>query len=130
MICTAFSIRGLLLIILLTVVPCGEVLSLQSGSAQQVLDHAKEIYRTQGPRSALPEYQQALALSASPKIVTGKPFSLGLIGNCYKRFGEFPKALEYLNQALSMKEALGDQLEQAKTQSHLGLLFWRWASTL
>ncbi|MGI9166062.1 MAG: CHAT domain-containing protein [Pyrinomonadaceae bacterium] len=73
---------------------------------------------------ALPEFEKALALFRADKDRLGEAITLGLIGNCYKRFAEFPRALEYLQLALTKKRELGERAEEGKTLSHLGLLYW------
>jgi CHAT domain-containing protein len=88
-----------------------------------VLAHARELYSGEGPRAALPEFEKALALFQKEGDKKGEAITLGLIGNCYKRFGEFSQAQDYLQRALSMKRASGDRAEEGKTLSHLGLLF-------
>jgi CHAT domain-containing protein/Flp pilus assembly protein TadD len=93
-------------------------------AAADVLAHARQLYSEEGARAALPEFEKALALFRQQKDAKGEAITLGLIGNCYKKFGEHPKALEFLQRALAMKRELGDRVEQGKTLSHLGLLFW------
>ena len=92
--------------------------------ASDVLAHARQLYSEEGPRVALPEFEKALALFRQQKDGRAEAVTLGLIGNCYKKFGDHPKALEYLHQALAMKRNLGDRLEEGKSHSHLGLLYW------
>lgn len=99
-------------------------LSAQIENPDEVLARARQVYTEQGPRSALPEFERALGLYRKAGNRQGEAITLGYIGNCYKRFGDFPKALEYLNTALNMKQELGDRLEAGKTLSHLGLVYW------
>jgi tetratricopeptide (TPR) repeat protein len=96
----------------------------QQAQAQQVLERGRDVYKTEGARAALPIFQQALDLFRQSKDRRGEGVTLGLMGNCYKRFGEHARALDLLNQALSLKRTTGDRLEEARTLSHLGLLFW------
>jgi tetratricopeptide (TPR) repeat protein len=91
--------------------------------ASEVLLHARELYANEGARAARPEFEKALALFRKEGDRKGEAITLGLIGNCYKRFGEFPKALDYLQRALSLKQQIGDRGEEGKTLSHLGLLY-------
>jgi len=93
-------------------------------NANEVLAHARELYSKEGPKIALPEFEKALALFRNDKDKKGEAITLGLIGNCYKKFGDFPKAEDYLQRALAMKREVGDRLEEGKTLSHLGLLHW------
>ncbi len=92
--------------------------------AEDVLARARQAYTQDGPKAALPIFEQALSLYQAAGDKRGEAIAVGLIGNCYKRFGDHQKALEYLNRALGMKQALGDRLEEGKTLSHLGLVYW------
>lgn len=93
-------------------------------TADQVTERARQLYSEQGPRAALPEFERALELYRQEGNRLGEAIVLGLIGNCHKRFGDFPKALDHLNRALAMKRELGDRVEEGKTLSHLGLVYW------
>ena len=97
--------------------------SAKTERASDVLVHARQIYSEEGARPALPEFEKALALFRKEGDRKGEAITLGLIGNCYKRFGEFPKAQDYLQRALAMKREIGDRAEEGKTLSHLGLLY-------
>jgi len=113
--------------LLLTVFTFLFVIHPLSASAQDLeaaLAHAKNIYAQQGPRAALPEYESLLAGYRQAGNRRGEAITLGLIGNCYKHLGDYPKALELLNSALRIKRELHDQGEEGKTLSHLGLLYW------
>src|ERR1043166_7487403 len=74
-----------------------------SASANELLAHAQELYRSEGPKAALPEFEKALALFQKGNDRKGEAITLGLIGNCYKRFGDFAKAQNYLQRALLLK---------------------------
>ncbi len=104
--------------------PTGVQPSAATQKASEVLAHARQLYSEQGARVALPEFEKALALFRQGKDERAEAVTLGLIGNCYKKFGDHAKALEYLKQALAMKQKLGDRIEEGKTLSHLGLLHW------
>lgn len=92
--------------------------------AGEVLARARQMYSEEGARAALPEFEKALALFRKEGDRKGEAITTGLIGNCYKKFGEHQKALDYLQRALAMKRELGDRVEEGKTLSHLGLLYW------
>jgi tetratricopeptide (TPR) repeat protein len=96
----------------------------EAGKPDEVLARARRIYTEQGPREALPEFEHALALYREASDQRGEAITLGLIGNCYKRFGNYPKAVDFLGRALALKRKLGDRLEEGKTLSHLGLVYW------
>jgi len=92
--------------------------------AGEVLAHARRLYAEEGARVALPEFEKALTLFRQEKDAKNEAITLGLIGNCYKKFGEHAKAFDYLQRALALKRELGDRAEEGKTLSHLGLLYW------
>jgi CHAT domain-containing protein/Tfp pilus assembly protein PilF len=92
--------------------------------ASEVLAHARQMYSEEGARAALPGFEKALALFRKEGDRKGEAITMGLIGNCYKKFGDHQKALDYLERALAMKRELGDGVEEGKTLSHLGLLYW------
>ena len=77
--------------------------------AADVLAHARQLYSEEGARAALPEFEKALALFRDQKDIKGEAITLGLIGNCYKKFGEHAKALDFLQRALAMKRESGDR---------------------
>ncbi len=103
--------------------PTGGQPPTQTQSAE-ILAHGRRLYSEEGARVALPEFEKALALFRQQKDGKGEAITLGLIGNCYKKFGDHARALEYLQRALTMKRELADQSEEGKTLSHLGLLHW------
>jgi CHAT domain-containing protein/Tfp pilus assembly protein PilF len=115
---TAFGLLALGLALAGTASPA------QQESADEVSARAREIYSQQGPRPALPEFERALALYREAGDRLGEAITLGHLGNCYKRLGDHPRALELLQRALKMKQELGDRLEEGKTLSHLGLVYW------
>ena len=92
--------------------------------AGDVLARARQLYSEEGARTALPEFEKAQALFHQEGDRKGEAITIGLIGNCYKQFGEHQKALDYLQRALAMKRELGDRVEEGRTLSHLGLLYW------
>jgi CHAT domain-containing protein len=93
----------------------------------EVLARAKQVYGEDGPKAALPLFERALALYLGAGDRRGEAVTTGLIGNCYKKFGDHQRALELLNRALVMERELGDRLEEGKTLSHLGLVYWEMA---
>jgi CHAT domain-containing protein len=112
------------LVVLLASALTQTALATQTESLDDRLAAARQIYFEQGPQAALPEFERVLALYRDGGDRRGEAIVLGYIGNCHKRFGDFPKALDYLNRALTMKQDLGDRLEEGKTLSHLGLVYW------
>ena len=98
--------------------------SAQDKKPDQILAEAKAVYSQQGAKAAFPEYQKALAAYQQSGDKSGEAITIGLIGNCYKHLGEYPKALEMLNTSLSMKRELHERLEEGKTLSNIGLVYW------
>ncbi len=98
--------------------------SAQEVTADQILAKAKTVYSQQGAKAALPEYERALTAYRQSGARLGEAITIGLIGNCYKRLGDYPKALEMLNTSLAMKRELHERLEEGKTLSNLGLVYW------
>jgi CHAT domain-containing protein/Tfp pilus assembly protein PilF len=90
----------------------------------ELLAKARGTYETEGPATALPLFEQALAGYRAAGDRRGEAITLGLVGNCHKRLGDLDRALEELRQALAIKRELGDRLEEGKTLSHLGLVLW------
>jgi CHAT domain-containing protein/Tfp pilus assembly protein PilF len=92
--------------------------------ADMILAHAKTLYSQEGAKKALPEYERALASYQQAGNQLGQAITIGLIGNCYKKLGDYPKAIEMLNQSLAMKRELHARLDEGKTLSNLGLVYW------
>jgi CHAT domain-containing protein/Tfp pilus assembly protein PilF len=105
----------------------GAAVAAAQESADDVLARAREIYVEEGPGEALPVYEQALVLYRQAGDRLGEAITIGYIGNCHKRQGDYEQALAKLRVALTMKRELGDRLEEGKTLSHLGLVFWEQA---
>ena len=116
-----------LLFWIVSFVSIGSLLSHAASAAEtptEVRERAHQVYLENGPHEALPIFEQALALHIESGDRLGEAITLGLIGNCHKRLGDYSKALEYLDRALLMKRELGDELETGKTLSHIGLVHW------
>jgi len=89
-----------------------------------LLAKARKTYAEQGAKTALPEFEAALAAFRVAGDGRNEAITIGLIGNCYKKLGDYVRAQQMLEQALAMKRKLGDRAEEGRTLSHLGLLFW------
>lgn len=90
-------------------------------STQELLANAKQVYIQEGPTTALPKFEEALKRFRTEKDRHGEALSLGYVANCYRKLENLDKALEYGQQALHMKEELGDRDEIGKTHNQLGL---------
>ncbi|HUU14187.1 MAG TPA: tetratricopeptide repeat protein [Terriglobia bacterium] len=108
----------------LLIVLAAPLLRAEGEAAGEILARGRQVYTEQGPESGLPLFEQALDLYREASDRRGEAIVLGYIGNCHKRLGDLPLALDYLNKALTIKRELGDKLEEGKTLSHLGLVYW------
>jgi CHAT domain-containing protein/Tfp pilus assembly protein PilF len=93
-------------------------------SAQERLTKAKQLYTQEGPKAALPEFEETLKMFQADKDRLGEAVALGYIANCHRKLENLDKALEFAQQALHMKEGLGDRDEIGKTHNQLGLIYW------
>lgn len=93
-------------------------------STQDQLAKAERLYVQEGPKSALPEFEKALAAFHASKDRRGEAIALGYIANCHRRLGNLDQALGFAQQALHLKEESGDRDETGKTHNQLGLIYW------
>jgi CHAT domain-containing protein/Tfp pilus assembly protein PilF len=98
-----------------------------SPPAQELLTKGKELYTQEGPKAALPLFEEALKMLRSSNDRRGEAVTLGYIANCYRKLETLDKALEYAQRALHMKEELGERGEIGNTQNQLGLIYWELA---
>jgi len=103
---------------------CGTLCSQSPPSAQDLLKKGKELYVQQGPRPALAQFEEALTQFRASHDRHGEAIALGYFANCYRKMEDLDKALDFANQALQLKEELGDRGEVGNTQNQLGLIYW------
>jgi CHAT domain-containing protein/Tfp pilus assembly protein PilF len=96
----------------------------QPPSGQERLSKGKQLYTQEGPKAALPEFEEALKIFRTSNDRRGESITLGYVANCYRKLEDLDMALEYAQQALRMKEQLGDRDEIGKTHNQLGLIAW------
>ena len=96
----------------------------QSASPQDLLSEGKKLFIQEGPNVALPRFQKALDIFRAQNDRRGEAITLGYIANCQRKLGNLEQALELAQQALRMKEDLGDRDETGNTHSQLGLIYW------
>ncbi len=113
--------RALILVVLLFL---SHFAAAQQETGEELLAQARQTYTEKGPRDALPVFEQALSRFREAGDRRNEAITLGYIGNCHKRLGDYTRALEFHNRALQMKRDLGDRLEEGKTLTHLGLVYW------
>src|SRR5579864_348138 len=97
-------------------------------STQDMLASAKQAYIQEGPRAALPKFEEVLKIFETNKDRGGEAIALGYIANCYRKLEDLDKALQFAKQALEMKEQLSDRDEIGKTHNQLGLIYWERAN--
>src|SRR3990172_5488770 len=85
----------------------------------ELLANARKTYAEQGAQAALPGFESALAAFQAAGDGRGEAITIGLIGNCYKKLGDYGRAQQMLEQALAMKQKLGDRSDEGRTLSHL-----------
>ena len=94
---------------------------------EKVLARAREANTRDGPRAALPLFQEALQAFRAASNRRGEAIVLGNIGVCYKNLGEYQDALRFHAQALQMKRALGDREQEGRTLANIGQVYWKLA---
>ena len=91
---------------------------------QARLGEAEQIYRQDGPESALPLFEQlVIELEASgdnPPL----GIAVGFVGEIHWRLGNYSEAADWLDRALTLKRQTNDRLQEGKTLNVLGLLNW------
>lgn len=101
-------------------------LSAQSAQpyGQELLTKGKQTYIQDGPKMALPDFEEALKIFRASNDRHGEAITLGYIANCQRKLENLDKAVEFAQQALRMKQDLGDRDEVGKTHNQLGLIYW------
>jgi CHAT domain-containing protein/Tfp pilus assembly protein PilF len=91
---------------------------------QDLLAKGKQLYSQEGPKAALPKFEEALRLFRSDNDRRDEAITLGYLANCHRKLGNLDQAVDLAQQALRMKEELGDRGEAGNTHNQLGLIFW------
>lgn len=111
--------RGAILCLLLTAIQGAG----QPPSGADVYSAAMRVYREQGPKAALPEFERASAQFQKEGDRAGEAQALSAIGNCYRRFGEFQQAILFHQRALAIRRQLPVPSDEARSHSNLGLIY-------
>ena len=90
----------------------------------ELIAKARQAYTQQGARAALPEFEHILAIFRESKDHRREAITLGYMGNCYRRLGNLPQALDFVQRAMAIKQELGDKLEIGKSHNQFGLIYW------
>lgn len=93
-------------------------------TTEELLTKGKQLYTQEGPKAALPPFEQALKQFRSNHDQHGEAVVLGYIANCQRKLGNLDQALEFAQDALRMKEALADRGEQGNSHNQIGLIQW------
>src|SRR5436309_15904554 len=81
-----------------------------STPAQKLLTKGKQPYTEEGPKAALPQFEEAIKMFRSSNDRHGEAVALGYIANCHRRLENLDKDLEFAKQALRMEEAVGNRV--------------------
>lgn len=114
----------IILCVLVLIGSCRPQTSAQAGSPDLLLAEGKKLYTQEGPKQALPKFQLALEAFRSQNDRRNEAITLGYIANCQRKLGNLDQALNLAQQALRMKEDLGDRGEAGNTHNQLGLIYW------
>jgi CHAT domain-containing protein/Tfp pilus assembly protein PilF len=112
------------LCLLLLLAPGAVAQTAAPGPPDDLLAKAKLAYIQDGPAAALPQFEKALTIYRAANDQRNEAVALGYIANCHRRLGNLNQALEMAQNALAMKEKLGDRGEVGKTHNQLGLIYW------
>src|SRR4029077_6280011 len=93
-------------------------------TTEELLTKGKQLYTQEGPKAALPPFEEALKQFRSDHDRHGEAVVLGYIANCQRKLGNLDEALESAEHALRMKEELADRGEQGNTHNQIGLIQW------
>lgn len=118
------TIRIALVILVLVLLAAGGSLAAQDVQGDERLEAVEQLYRSEGPLPALPEFDRLLAEYEANADRYNTSLALGYIGECHWRLGNFDEARHYLDRSLGIKRELGDRFQQGKTLNVLGLLEW------
>ena len=88
------------------------------------LKSTEQLYRTEGPGSALPEFESLLQQAIEVQDKPAQAIAQRFVGECHWLMGEFEKSREHLDAALLIGRELDDRLLVGKTLNVLGLLAW------
>ena len=97
-------------------------------NADDLISQARQVYTQQGAKAALPEFERLLALFQQSNDRRREAITLGFMGNCYRRLGDLPRALDFVERGITIKQGLGDNLEVGRSENQLGLIYWDMAN--
>ena len=93
-------------------------------SPDELIAQARQTYTQQGPKAALPEFERILPVFRESKDRRHEAITLGYMGNCYRKLGDLPRALDFVQRAMEIKQELGDKPEIGKSHNQFGLIYW------
>jgi CHAT domain-containing protein/uncharacterized protein HemY len=121
------KVTGPLVFLFLALITAAQTVSPASSNPDELIAHAHQTYTQQGPKAALPEFEQALATFREAKDRRHEAITLGYMGNCYRRLGDLPRAVDFVQRGMDIKQSLGDKLEVGKSHNQFGLIYWETA---
>jgi len=95
-----------------------------SPGPDELIAQARQTYTQQGPKAALPQFEDALATFRESKDRLREAITLGYMGNCYRRLGDLPRALDFVQRGMDIKQELGSKLEVGRSHNQFGLIYW------
>jgi tetratricopeptide (TPR) repeat protein len=93
-------------------------------NAEIRLANAEQVYRGAGPQAALPLFEELSSEFHEGGQEREEAVAVSFIGELHWRLGNYDRAGEFLEQALTLERQAGDQLQEGKTLNILGLLNW------
>jgi len=109
---------------LLSLMIAGVMVAGEEATDNADLIAAIEVYRAEGPSSALPELERLQSEYNSTSDRANEATALRYIGECHWQLGHLDQSREYLDRALSMTRELADPYAEGKILNVLGLLEW------
>jgi tetratricopeptide (TPR) repeat protein len=98
----------------------------RASAAQAAYNEADRLYKHQTAeslRQAIIKLEEARQLFRAEKNINGEATSLLGIGNVYNALGEKQKALNYYNQSLPLRRAVGDRAGETTTLYSIAYVF-------
>jgi CHAT domain-containing protein/lipoprotein NlpI len=99
-----------------------------ASDGDELIAQARQTYTQKGAKEALPQFEQVLARFREAKDRKREAIVLGYIGNCYRRLGDLPRALNFVQQGMDIKQSLAAQLEIGRSHNQFGLIYWDMAA--
>lgn len=76
---------------------------------EQLYKEGKDLFDRSRFREAIPKFEQVLPIARANNNQFGERSCLFMIGVCYQKSGDHPKAIQYLQQAVAVNQRSGDR---------------------